>query len=210
VNDVTVVIPSIPPRRRLLRRALQSVEAQTRPADAVIVEMDSTHAGAGPTRTAGLRKVETEWTAFLDDDDYWYPQHLQRLLETAEETGADLVYPWYDVKTPGDGRSKDPLACFEGKPWDPEHPHLFPISALVRTRFTEQAAFPPVPKPVIGPHGLPENPDFCGDDWPFWCQVFEAGPKVYHLNERTWVYWHHGFSRRGNPVGNTSGRGDRW
>lgn len=207
---VTVVIPTIPPRKHLLMRALRSVEAQTRRPDKVIVRTDWRHRGAGPTRTSGLRCVETEWVTFLDDDDEWYPQHLQRLMETAEETGADLVYPWFDVVTP-EGPGEDPFPQFFGLPWDPDQPHLFPVCALVRTKYAQQSEFPPLPAPVIGPHGEPENPGWSGDDWPFWLGVFATGCKVVHLPERTWAYHHWGIgSQENNGRGNTSGRPDRW
>ncbi len=43
---VTVVIPTIPPRRDLLMRALNSVWNQERPADAVSIAVDHHHEGA--------------------------------------------------------------------------------------------------------------------------------------------------------------------
>jgi glycosyltransferase involved in cell wall biosynthesis len=207
---VTVVIPTIPPRVKQLARAVRSVLKQTRPPEAFSIEVDRHHEGAGPTRTRAMMRVETEWIAFLDDDDEWYPQHLDHLLKAAEQHQADVVYPWFDVILPGGIKGQGPWPEREGRPFDHDNPYLFPISALVRTELAQRSEFPPMPEPVIGPHGQPENPNWAGDDWPFWCGVFEQGAKVYHLNERTWAYHHGGVSRRGNPDGNTSGRGDRW
>lgn len=207
---VTVVTPTIPIRPQQLARAMTSVMCGTRPPDSWSIEVDREHRGAGPTRTAALRRVTSEWTAFIDDDDEWYPQHLERLLDTAAETEADVVYPWFDIKRPDGHLGETLFPEFEGQPWDPAEPHLFPICALVRTELAHGSAFPEMPRPVKGPHGQPENPDWCGDDWPFWCGVFAQGAKVHHLNERTWAYWHWGISSKGRPVGNTSGRGDRW
>lgn len=201
---VTVVIPTIPTRRKRLARALASVKAQTRLPEASSIEVDGKHEGAGPTRTRALRRVETEFAAFLDDDDHWYPQHLELLLAAAEEQDADVVYPWFDVVDVA-GRKQprwDPFPQFEGKPWDPAEPHMFPICALVRTELAQQSAFPAPPPGTT-------DPLWGGDDWPFWCGVFELGAKVYHLNERTWAYHHWGFGKPGVP-GNTSGCGARW
>jgi hypothetical protein len=216
-GQVSLCIPTIPPRQQLLRqRLLASVERQTRKPDHTIIKTDWKKKGSGPTRTRALRSVTDEWVTFADDDDELYPQHVQRLMETAEETGADLVYPWFDVRIPDRSRrgfreGQSPFPQFEGKPWDPEHPHLFPICALVRTELAQQSEFPALPPPIIGPHGQPENPDWSGDDWPFWCDMFALGAKVVHLNERTWAYWHWGVSStKTNGVGNTSGRPDRW
>lgn len=185
---VTVVIPTIPPRRMMLERAVDSVRRQTLQPARTIIRVDHRKRGAGPTRTNGLRAVQTEWVAFLDDDDWFYPQHLQRLMETAHATGADLVYPWFDVIS-----GTDPFPQFEGKPWDPENPHLFPICFLVRTEIAQQAEFPPAPTGETSPH-------WGGDDWPFLCKIFELGAKVVHLNERTWAYNHHGANTSGLPA----------
>lgn len=42
--------------------------------------------------------METPWIALLDDDDTLRPVHCQALLELAEETGADLVWPQFDLR----------------------------------------------------------------------------------------------------------------
>jgi glycosyltransferase involved in cell wall biosynthesis len=200
-GTVTVVIPSIPIRAYELARAVASVMSGARAPDAISIEIDRAHEGAGPTRTKAMLRASSEWIAFIDDDDVWYAQHLERLLATAEETGADVVYPWFDVINPDGERGYDPFPQFEGKPWDPAEPHLFPICALVRTELAQRSFFPAC---------RPNDPAWDGDDWPFWLGVFEQGAKVVHLNERTWRWNHWGISSPENPVGNTSGRGDRW
>lgn len=202
-DTVAAVIPTIPPRREQLARAVCSVMAQRRPVDEILVAVDTEKQGAGPTRTRAMLRAETEWIAFLDDDDEWYPEHIEVLLATADETAADVVYPWYDVIG-----GQDPLAMFEGVPWDDENPHLFPVSYLVRTELAHLCHFPAPPEAVLGPHGQPENPNWTGDDWPFIIQLLREKPKVVHVNQRTWA-WHHWGVGSKTRLGNTSGRPDR-
>lgn len=190
VSDVTVVIPSIPPRRELLRRALDSVWAQSAPPAAVSVAIDYKHAGAAVTRNRALAGATTEWVAFLDDDDELYPHHLERLMTHAMVTGADVVWPWFDVIG-----GTDPFPMHEGREFDPTEPHAFPITALVRRELAVGVDGFPLERDPHNGHGG-------GEDWLFWLKLAEIDAKFAHLPERTWC-WHH-------DSGNTGGLGSRW
>lgn len=187
MDDITFVIPTIPPRGPLLARALLSVSAQTVPAAAVSIAADIHKEGAGPTRTRALKAARTKWVAFLDDDDEVYPQHSAILLGHAIYTGADVVWGWFDVAGGG-----DPIPGNRGKQWDPEVPHTFPITALVRNELAQQCDFPP-PLSGVG---------CSGEDFTFWMQVSNLGARFEHLNEVTWL-WHH-------DSGNTGGLPAKW
>lgn len=45
---------------------------------------------------AGLRRCDTEWVAYTNADDPWYGDAHRRLLDTAREHKADLVYGSWD------------------------------------------------------------------------------------------------------------------
>jgi glycosyltransferase involved in cell wall biosynthesis len=161
----------------------------------IVVSEDIQRRGAALNRDDGLNQVDTEWTAFLDDDDELYSNHLHDLLKHARQTGADLVYPWFDVIG-----GTDPFPMFEGLPWDNENTHQFPITFLVKT----EAA-----KAVGGFSGdWIDNDDVdamgnrAGEDWNFIQKFYGAGYKISHLNQRTWAWHHHGL--------NTSGLPSRW
>lgn len=188
---VTAVIPSIPPRVEThLHRALDSVLHQTRPVSNISVHIDHEHIGAARARTRALSGVGTEWTALLDDDDEWYPEHIGALMDHAADTGADLVYPWFDLH-----EGMDPWPDRFGQPFDEERLRRYnyiPITVLVRTDLLWDAG-------GFTPKGPPVNP--C-DDWGTWEKLIASGAKFEHLPRRTWRWhWH---------AGNTSGRGDRW
>lgn len=195
---VTVVIPSIPPRAKLLHRALDSVLTQRYTADAVVVEVDRDHRGAAETRNRGLAKVTTEWTAFLDDDDTLGPDHLAELMTYAEDhPHIDLVYPWFTVVN-----GWDPFPQYEGRPFNAELratietvANFIPVTVLARTdRIRRVGGFRPI--------GPPDNP--C-DDMGAWRAMLADGARFAHLPQRTWAWhWHADFG------GNTSGRGDVW
>ena len=48
-------------------------------------------AGPGGARLAGIKVATGDWVAFLDADDIWYPQHLQRAEEIIRGTN-DVAY----------------------------------------------------------------------------------------------------------------------
>jgi glycosyltransferase involved in cell wall biosynthesis len=119
---VSVVIPTLR-RPNLVRRAVDSVFAQTHPALEVIVVVDGpdedtvavlhgvddprlrffvnpnslTAAGA---RNFGVAQARGEWIAFLDDDDEWLPTKLERQLDLARSSGTVLVTALSKVITP--------------------------------------------------------------------------------------------------------------
>lgn len=186
--DVTAVIPSIPPRARMLKRALGSVLAQTHPVAGISVAVDVTHAGSALNRNRALSAVTTEWVAFLDDDDQWKANHVERLLATAQETGADVVYPWPEMFGGG-----DPRPDRWNKPFDADELRrgsYIPVTSLVRTELAWRC----------GGFQIPDGSVY--DDWGFYLALLDHGAKFVHLPERTWIWNIH--------AGNTSGRSDRW
>lgn len=187
MTDTTIVIPSIPPRAKLLcGRAIPSALAQTVPPADVIVALDRDKEGAGPTRTRALAKVTTPWAAFLDDDDELLPHHLEHLHHIQQATDADVVTPWFQVV-----EGTDPFPEFN-RPWNPDDFHIFPITCLVRTDIAQRHTFPP-PEP-----GHP----FSNEDDAYWRAVNTSGAKIVHTPEITWRWYHN--------TGNTSGRPERW
>src|ERR1700756_285138 len=110
--EVAVVIPTYN-RPQLLRRAVASAVDQEHVTPEVIVVDDGStppvtssdlpdgvvvaHTGASGggvarARNLGVRQARARWVAFLDDDDWWAPDHLARLLAAAEAARAGFAY----------------------------------------------------------------------------------------------------------------------
>src|SRR3546814_16209717 len=96
-----------------------------------------------------------KWIAFLDDDDEFLPDHLRKLVEHAEATDADVVYPWFELNVGGrvDNAKGDNLLLVNGKPafgqrFDAaalDAHNYIPVTVLVRTdKFIEVGGFPAV------------------------------------------------------------------
>jgi glycosyltransferase involved in cell wall biosynthesis len=188
--SITVVIPTIDERHDQLDRAVASVQAQSLPAE-VEIEFDRLRTGAAATRNRALERVDTEWVAFLDDDDEFKPNHLRACARNAALTGADLVYPWFDC----DGEDK--IGMF-GVPFDPvllRKRNYIPVTVLVRTELVRKVG------------GFQDHPDDNGDpceDWGLWLALLDAGAVFSHLPQRTWI-WHNGAGTRGRGTANNEG-----
>ncbi|MDP6652727.1 MAG: glycosyltransferase family A protein [Gammaproteobacteria bacterium] len=102
-DSIAVIIP-IYNRCHTLGRALQSVYGQTLPPDEVCVVDDGSddgsrdfvrqhfpqaryiyqpNAGVSAARNSGVQATQSHWLAFLDSDDEWLPNKLERQLEEA-------------------------------------------------------------------------------------------------------------------------------
>jgi len=183
---VTVVIPSIPPRAEMLSRAVASVLTQTCPPEAISVALDHDHEGSAATRNRALAAVQTEWTAFLDDDDQLLPHHVGSLLMCAANNGADVVYSCPEVE----GRPA-PVLRF-GLPFDAaelRRGNYIPVTSLVRTRLAQASRFRCLRGSIH-------------DDWGFYLGLLNLNARFEHLPEKTWIWnWH---------PGQTEGQANRW
>lgn len=209
---VAVCIPTIPARRDQFERAVASAQRQTLPVDvraAISVTLDDAGDGAAPTRNQTWRNADADWIAFLDDDDELRPNHVQLCLARALETGADLVYPWFNIHDAGgnDITFNDPLRVpVDGhyvSPYGVEfndelrneimtRNNFIPVTVLVRRALLDEVGGFPVP-------GTPEWGESCCEDWGLWRRLLDAGARFTHLPRRTWIWNWHGANTSGRP-----------
>jgi glycosyltransferase involved in cell wall biosynthesis len=203
-EDLTVVITTIPVRRERLEKAVLSVENQTLQPQELIVQNDLYKEGAPANRDNGIAKVTTKYVALLDDDDYFYPDHLETLYNAAIDNDADIVYSWFDVIG-----GTDPFPENFGKPWNPEIPIQTTVTILAKTGVIRKAGG------YTNQHNLSleELGNFAqgntaGEDFRMVFTANKQGAKIIHVPKKTWAYCH--WTTPEGTVGNTSGSPDRW
>ena len=195
----------------MLSRAIASAVSQTLPPQHVSVALDTEKAGAAPTRNKAAACGNTEWIAFLDDDDVLGMQHLDVLVCAALEHDADLVYPWFTLVGADTSLLKCPdedgnLVLAEGVPFGQRQReylgagpgkgnNFIPVTFLVRRElFMDLGGFPQT--------NTDEWPYAANEDWGFLMKVANSSATVHHHPRRTW-FWHFHSAA-------TSGRSDRW
>lgn len=222
-SDVTVVIPTIPGREALLRRAVASIEAQIKKPGAVVIQMDTERHGAHWARNEALKRVETEWVAWLDDDDELLPNHLLVLTRGAHKfPAADMIFTYPEfvggrdplacVRTSANYATRDRPALDSGDekwiipepvnvPFDDEaryslrtYGNFIPVTYMVRAQLVRDVGGFPAPYTF--------EAAFSGDceDYGLLLRLLDAGARFHHVpGVRTWRYYYH--------ETNTGGRG---
>lgn len=217
INDVTVCIPSIPPRNGMLRRAVTSVLGQDMPV-ALSVFVDREKRGAAYARDMALAGAQTRWVAFLDDDDVMDPCHVRKLLSTAVAHEAGYVwsrfrigYPWrrpnctgYQLEDVAFQDGPKPLGAGTFEQWNEEQPAQTTVTTLVRRDIALLAGGFQGNADVMNRLDGSINGQRAGEDWLFTlaCRDLLTPAGMRHHPEVTWTWMHHG--------ANTSGRPDRW
>ena len=124
VPSVAVVIPTVC-RPDLLQRAIRSAMNQTQPAAEIVVVVDGgdegtvamlrsraipcvsvisvpEKVGTAEARNIAIRATKCDWIAFLDDDDEWFPEKLERQYQAAlsSKRKYPIVFSRVSVRTP--------------------------------------------------------------------------------------------------------------
>lgn len=169
---ISAVIPTHN-RSRLLVRAIESVYAQTfAAAEIVVVDDGSTddtreqveklasvryvwqeNAGGGAARNRGVEVSRSPWVAFLDSDDVWTPEHLERMAGAIRGTQGRAALYFADTRLPSSDATLWEQAGFEisgayelgadGTEWGVmrTQPMMLQSSVFDRARFLAQGGF---------------------------------------------------------------------
>lgn len=173
-SDVTIITPTLPSRTHLLADAIKSVKSQTVPAYAHVIGVDLHSEGPGSIRNRLVKAAESEWVAFLDDDDVLHPDYIEKLIQYADEF--DVVYGWCSMS----GRP----AWIANETFNADtlrERNFIPVTCMVRrSKFLEVGGFP--------------DQRFC-EDHALWVEILESGGRFKCHEEILWEYRYHGSNR---------------
>lgn len=140
-----------------------------------LVTFEKAH-GAAFARNAGIQKAEGRYLAFLDADDLWDPEKLERQLKFCEETHAGFTFTGYEFAG-SDGIGVDKIVQVPSK--------LNYRQALKNTTiFTSTVLFDTTKVPI----GLIQMPEVPSEDTATWWQILRSGYTAYGLNRALTLY----------------------
>ena len=202
--SISVVIPAYN-ASRFLAETLESALAQTLPPDDVVVVDDGstddtaaiaerfaprvrvfrrTNHGLPASRNFGVEMTTSEWIAFLDADDLWEPNKLERQLEELTRTGADVCYTGHVLlmqqgETTRLGAVIDVPAAEDVRKTLFEHGPFMPSGVIVRRTALEAV------------NGFDAAMRHGNEDYDLWLRMIHAGTKFAACREPLLLYRRH-------------------
>ena len=200
---VTVVIPAWQ-AGEFLAATLESLRAQTTPPEAVVVVDDGStdatariaveggatllrqdHRGPGAARNRGVAHATSEFVAFLDADDWYAPDKLERSVEVLEELGAACLAT--DAWVVRGGR-------IEARKNQRRHvPTVLTTERLLKGSPVICSSVVARRRAVLEVGGFDEHPDLIAtEDFDLWLRMSEREPIAYLGEPLTFYRVHQG------------------
>lgn len=150
--------------------------------------------GPAGGRNLGIKKARSEWLAFLDGDDYWLPQRVEKMLAAVEaDQSVDVVFA--DALIEQDGTlTKTRQSLLMPVPGNTNNmlEHLFKrncinmCAVLMRTELAKKVLF--------------DEQLQSAEDYDFWLRVAATGAKFKYIDEPLVVYRRYGKSLSSNRL----------
>ncbi|WP_153133163.1 glycosyltransferase family 2 protein [Dechloromonas hortensis] len=215
-HDIDVVVPVFN-GEKYIAKALQSVQQQTVPVARIIIADDGstdgtaqiienfrqsddrvlylklTHAGVSATRNQGIRASTAAYVAFLDADDIWLPEKLERQLDAFERGGAETGFvhsSYFCINTQGE--------CLPDQKVVPpkQRGDIFMPLLLDGYVLSGSASSVLVRRTVLDKVGYFDERLFYGEDWDLWLRLAQVSKVDFTSEAVVGIRVHDGSAQR--------------
>ena len=191
---VSIIMPSYN-AERYIAESIQSVIAQTFPDWELVITDDCSsdntaaiarsfsdqdqrirfkvaenHSGIAGTRNQCIARAKGRYIAFLDNDDLWVPEKLEKQLRFMQEHDYSFCYSSYELMKE-DGTPKGKVIRTAG---------VIDYNKYLRNTIIGSGTIM-LDREKTGPLVMPDNAT--SDDMALWCQILKKGHKAYPINE---------------------------
>lgn len=143
--------------------------------------------GTAASRNRALDIAEGKYVAFLDSDDLWYPEKLEKQIRLLEQTGADLCYTSYRVMyLDKEGVTKDYIV-----------PPSVTLESMLKQNYIGCSTVM-LTNPVAKKYRL--TPEFYHEDYVLWLQMLRDGIQAVGIADILMDYSYYASSRSGNKI----------
>lgn len=153
----------------------------------VILIKNTANCGTAVSRNAGVSAASSEWIAFLDADDIWFPYKLEAQFKQQRRTGADIVYTAaFCIDSEGESLNRTITVPAEVSYRDMlKGNDIICSSALVKRELLVQ---------------YPMQTRKLHEDYIFWLQILKSGSRAVGINTPYTLYRLHSKSRTANKL----------
>lgn len=139
-----------------------------------VLEHDDPPQGLAASRNLGIREARADAVAFLDDDDFWVPEHVKRLSDALDrDADVDVAYSdariWLVSSSGAEEAEAQRETLVIAQPFDPavfRRDSFIPPSAMAARRSAFEV------------HGLFDTELPYSEDWEWLLRVLRGGGKI--------------------------------
>lgn len=181
--------PSDYPKRNEVREAVLARQKKSPEVSIRYIAHDR-NMGACIARNTGLQAAQGEYIAYLDDDDEWFPEKIEKQVEVIEQSNAALVYCGYMKKNDKTGEI-----------WEKKTEYLRgnAFKKLLFSNFIGSTSFPLISKQCLNNVGGFDPFMQSAQDYDVWLRLSELYA-IDYVHEPLVIYHEHeGETITGNP-----------